>query len=191
MQKILLNVCCAPDATHTINALREAGYEPVTYFYNPNIHPEEEYMARFADMEKLAKETGAENVKNVPYDVKEWHALCEPLKDEPERGKRCEVCFKMRLDKTAQKAKDLGIESFATTLTISPHKDTKLINRLGSEAAAKYGVKYYESDFKKKDGFKKSTILSKELGLYRQDYFGCRLSKAERDSRKVNSIDKK
>jgi predicted adenine nucleotide alpha hydrolase (AANH) superfamily ATPase len=176
MLKILLNVCCAPDATHSINALREAGYEPVSFFYNPNIHPEEEYKARFSDMEKLAKETGCENIKDVLYDVKEWHKLCDPLKDEPERGKRCEVCFKMRLEKTAELAKTLGMEIFATTLTISPHKDAKLINRLGAEAAAKYGVKYYESDFKKKDGFKKSIELSHKHGLYRQDYCGCEYS---------------
>lgn len=173
MNKILLNVCCAPDATHTINALREAGFEPVTFFYNPNIHPEEEFMARFADMEKLAKDAGVENIKDAAYDQQEWHNLCGPLKDEPERGKRCEVCFRMRLDKTAEKAKETGIGIFATTLTISPHKDTKLINRLGSEAAAKYGVKYYESDWKKKDGFKKSIELSKKHSLYRQDYCGC------------------
>jgi predicted adenine nucleotide alpha hydrolase (AANH) superfamily ATPase len=180
MQKILLNVCCAPDATHSINALREQGFEPVTYFYNPNIHPEEEYKARFADMEKLAKEAACENIKDVPYDVKEWYALCEPLKDEPERGKRCELCFKMRLEKTAEKTKELGLEIFATTLTISPHKDMKLINRLGNEAAAKYGVKYYESDFKKKNGFKKSIELSRKHDLYRQDYCGCSYSLIER-----------
>jgi len=176
MLKILLNVCCAPDATHSINALREAGFEPITFFYNPNIHPEEEYKARFADMEKLAKETACENIKDIPYDVKEWYALCGPFKDEPERGKRCEICFKLRLEKTATKAKDLGIGIFATTLTISPHKDTKLINRLGFDAAAKYCVKYYESDFKKKDGFKKSIELSHKHGLYRQDYCGCEYS---------------
>jgi len=173
MTKILLNVCCAPDATHTINALREDGYEPVTFFYNPNIHPEEEYRARFSDMEKLAKEAKCENIAGVPYDIKEWHALCDGLKDEPERGKRCEVCFRMRLEATARKAKELDIGIFATTLTISPHKDMKLINRLGNEAAAKCGVKYLESDFKKKDGFKKSIELSKKHGLYRQNYCGC------------------
>lgn len=176
MRKILLNVCCAPDASHTINALRGAGYEPVTFFYNPNIHPEEEYKARFADMEKLANEAKCENIPDVPYDVKEWYALCEPLKDEPERGKRCGICFKMRLEKTAEKAKQLGIDIFATTLTISPHKDMKLINRLGNEAAAKYCVKYYESDFKKKDGFKKSIELSRKYDLYRQNYCGCSYS---------------
>jgi predicted adenine nucleotide alpha hydrolase (AANH) superfamily ATPase len=185
MKKILLNICCAPDATHTINALREAGFEPVTFFYNPNIHPEEEYKARFADMEKLAGEAGVHNIGNVAYDVKEWYFLCEPQKDEPERGKRCETCFKMRLDKTAQKAKELGLEIFATTLTISPHKDTKLINRLGNEAAGKFGVKYLESDWKKKDGFKKSIELSKKHGLYRQDYCGCSYSLIERKKQKT------
>jgi predicted adenine nucleotide alpha hydrolase (AANH) superfamily ATPase len=180
MEKILLNVCCAPDATHSINALREAGFVPVTFFYNPNIHPRDEYYKRVEDMKKLAKETGVENIEDVPYDIKEWFGLCRPYAMEPERGKRCEICFKMRMDKTAQKAAELGISIFATTLTISPHKDTKLINSLGTAAAAKYGVKYYESDFKKKDGFKKSIVLSKEHGLYRQDYCGCSYSLLDR-----------
>ena len=184
MSKILLNVCCAPDATHTINALVEAGYQPVTFFYNPNIHPDGEYRARFSDMERLAKEAGCENIQDVAYDADEWHSLCDPHKDEPERGKRCEVCFQMRLEKTAQKAKELGLEIFATTLTISPHKDAKLINRLGNGAAAKYRVKYYESDFKKKDGFKKSIELSKKHGLYRQDYCGCVYSMRDRKKQK-------
>ena len=174
--KILLNVCCAPDATHTINALREAGYEPVTFFYNPNIHPRDEYFKRVEDMKKLAAIKNTKDHEDVPYDIVEWFVICKPLANEPERGKRCEVCFRMRMDKTAQKAKETGFEIFATTLTISPHKDTALINRLGKEAAEKYGVKYYESDFKKKDGFKKSIALSKEYGLYRQDYCGCSYS---------------
>ena len=175
--KILLNVCCAPDATHTINALREAGYEPVTFFYNPNIHPRGEYYKRVADMEKLAGISSVENVPDVPYDIEEWFSLCKLY---PERGKRCEICFRMRMEKTAQKAKELAVEIFATTLTISPHKDMALINRLGKEAAEKYNVKYLESNFKKQDGFKKSIVLSREYGLYRQDYCGCSYSLIER-----------
>jgi predicted adenine nucleotide alpha hydrolase (AANH) superfamily ATPase len=178
--KILLNVCCAPDATHTINALREAGYEPITFFYNPNIHPRDEYYKRVADMEKLAGISSVENVPDVPYDIEEWFSLCKPYAKEPERGKRCEVCFRMRMEKTAQKAKELAVEIFATTLTISPHKDMTLINRLGKEAAEKYGVKYFESNFKKQDGFKKSIVLSRQYGLYRQDYCGCSYSLLER-----------
>lgn len=178
--KILLNVCCAPDATHTINALREAGYEPVTFFYNPNIHPRGEYYKRVADMEKLAGISSVENVPDVPYDIEEWFSLCKLYAGEPERGKRCEICFRMRMEKTAQKAKELAVEIFATTLTISPHKDMALINRLGKEAAEKYNVKYLESNFKKQDGFKKSIVLSREYGLYRQDYCGCSYSLIER-----------
>jgi predicted adenine nucleotide alpha hydrolase (AANH) superfamily ATPase len=178
--KILLNVCCAPDATHTINALRESDFEPVTFFYNPNIHPRDEYYKRVDDMKKLAVRTCTENIEDVPYDIKEWFRLCKPFSKEPERGRRCEVCFRMRMDKTAQKAKELNIEIFATTLTISPHKDTVLINRIGKEAAKKYGGKYYESNFKKQDGFKKSIVLSKEHDLYRQDYCGCSYSLLDR-----------
>jgi len=173
MSKILLNVCCAPDATHSINALREQGYEVITYFYNPNIHPESEYLLRVEDMKKLAKAEDVENIDMVTYDIDEWHRLCDPLQAEPEGGRRCEACFRMRLDKTAQKAKELGLEIFATTLTISPHKNAALINRLGKEAAQNHGVKYFESDFKKKDGFKKSIELSKKHNLYRQNYCGC------------------
>lgn len=182
--KILLSVCCAPDATHAINTLRESGFEPVTYFYNPNIHPHDEYHKRAEDMKKLASDVSAENTENVLYDPDRWFDLCAPYAGEPERGRRCEICFKMRLDGTAKKAKELGMEIFATTLTTSPHKDTKLINRLGEETAAKYGVKYYASDFKKKDGFKKSIELSKRHNLHRQDYCGCSYSLLERRNQK-------
>jgi predicted adenine nucleotide alpha hydrolase (AANH) superfamily ATPase len=187
--KILLNVCCAPDATHTINALRASGFEPVTFFYNPNIHPRDEYFKRVKDMEKLARETSTENISDVPYDIDEWFKLCKPYAKEPERGKRCEICFKMRMDRTAQKSKELGFEIFATTLTISPHKDTALINRMGKEAAEKYGVKYLESNFKKQDGFKKSIVLSKEHDLYRQDYCGCSYSLLDRLKQKRNNCE--
>ncbi len=173
MPKILLNVCCAPDATHCINALREQGYEITTFFYNPNIHPESEYLKRVEDMKKLAKTENVQNIGDLPYDIDKWHELCDAMANEPEGGKRCEICFKMRLEKTSQKAKELGIEIFATTLTISPHKNAALINKLGKEAGLKYGVNYYESDFKKKDGFKKSIELSKKHNLYRQNYCGC------------------
>jgi epoxyqueuosine reductase len=185
--KILLNVCCAPDATHTINALREDGFEPVTYFYNPNIHPRDEYYKRVDDMNKLAGITNIENIPDVPYDIRQWFELCKPFAKEAERGKRCEVCFRMRMEKSAQKTRELGLEIFATTLTISPHKDMALINRLGSEAAAGHGVKYLESNFKKKDGFKKSLELSRKYGLYRQDYCGCSYSLLDRLKFKRNA----
>jgi len=140
-------------------------------------------------MEKLARETSTENISDVPYDIDEWFKLCKPYAKEPERGKRCEICFKMRMDRTAQKSKELGFEIFATTLTISPHKDTALINRMGKEAAEKYGVKYLESNFKKQDGFKKSIVLSKEHDLYRQDYCGCSYSLLDRLKQKRNNCE--
>src|SRR5208283_209498 len=115
---------------------------------------ESEYLLRVEDMKKLAKAENIQNIDDVPYDIDTWHGLCDAMANEPEGGKRCEICFKMRLEKTAQKAKELSIEIFATTLTVSPHKNAALINKLGKEAGLKYGVNYYESDFKKKDGFK-------------------------------------
>ncbi|MCX8092977.1 MAG: epoxyqueuosine reductase QueH [Candidatus Goldbacteria bacterium] len=173
MKKILLNVCCAPDATHSINVLQEEGFHVITYFYNPNIHPEDEYKKRFLDMIKLVKEMNIENITDVPYDLEEWKKRCDKYASEKEGGLRCAECFKLRLKKTAEKAKELGIEIFATTLTISPHKNAELINNLGREIADKLGIKYYESNFKKKDGFKKSIELSKKYNLYRQNYCGC------------------
>jgi predicted adenine nucleotide alpha hydrolase (AANH) superfamily ATPase len=185
--KILLNVCCAPDATHSINALRESGYEPVAFFYNPNIHPRNEYLKRVEDIESLAKIASIVNLPDVAYDIRDWFRLCRPFAVEPERGKRCEVCFRMRMDKTAEKTKELGMEIFATTLTISPHKDASLINRLGREAADKHGVAYLDSNFKKNDGFKKSIELSNKYGLYRQDYCGCSYSLLQRLKQKRTS----
>lgn len=177
MKKILLNVCCAPDATHCINVLRDEGFHVITYFYNPNIHPEEEYKMRFADMVKLAQAMNVENITDVTYDIAEWKKRCDIFANEKEGGPRCIECFKLRLEKTAEKSKELGIEIFATTLTISPHKNSNLINSLGKKIAEKFGLKYYESNFKKKDGFKKSIELSKKFNLYRQNYCGCIYSK--------------
>lgn len=177
MKKILLNVCCAPDATHCINVLKDQGYYVITFFYNPNIHPEKEYKTRFADMVKLAKELNIENITDIPYDIDEWKKRCDYFANEKEGGKRCIECFRLRLEKTAEKSKKLGVEIFATTLTISPHKNADLINTIGKQIADKYDLKYYESNFKKKDGFKKSIELSKKYNLYRQNFCGCIYSK--------------
>jgi len=178
--KILLNVCCAPDSTHSINTLREEGYEPITYFYNPNVHPYPEYIKRAAEMEKTALEFKTENIIDIPWDAKEWFVFTKPFAKAKEGGERCGLCFKYRMEKSAQKAKELGINLFTTTLTISPHKNAALINNLGLEAAEKFGIKYLETNFKKKDGFKKSIALSHQHGLYRQDYCGCSYSLVER-----------
>ncbi len=172
-RKILLHCCCAPDATHSINVLKEQNFNIVTYFYNPNIHPEEEYKKRYKEMEKVIKNMEVECVNNVNYDIDTWHKICDRFANEKEGGKRCELCFRLRLEETAKKAKEINIDFIATTLTISPHKDADIINKIGDEAAKKYSVNYLYTNFKKKDGFKKSIELSKKFNLYRQNYCGC------------------
>ena len=185
---LLLHICCAPCSPHPIRLLKEK-YDLTLYFYNPNIHPMSEYLLRLAESEKLAK------IENIPLVVGEyrrddWIMNTVQYKDEDERGKRCEICIADRLEETAQKAASLGKEIFGTVLTVSPHKDAVMINRLGKEAEAalvKGGVdvRHFEADFKKKDGFKISSRISKELGFVRQSYCGCIYSRQEavRDGR--------
>jgi predicted adenine nucleotide alpha hydrolase (AANH) superfamily ATPase len=169
--RLLLHVCCAPDLTHPFTLLRE-DYSVSAFFYNPNIHPEEEYYKRIGETRKLSKLWGIPLLEGE-YNAEDWFNITAQYKNEPEGGKRCELCFKFRLEKTAQLAKEKGYSIFCTTLTISPHKNSNIINRLGKEIGEKYGIHYLESDFKKKDGFKKSVEISKKLGLYRQKYCGC------------------
>jgi len=183
-KKILLNVCCAPDATHSIEKLRQDGYEPVCFFYNPNIHPKAEYEKRLEALKQLVKHNNAKLAPDIAYDPRAWFAAAKKFKDEPERGRRCEVCFEMRMDMSARQAKENGFEIFATTLTISPKKDAALINTKGREASQKYGVNYMDTDFKKQDGYKKSVELTKKFGLYRQDYCGCSYSLVSRKKQK-------
>ncbi len=174
--KVLLHICCAPCATTPIERLREQGNEVIGYFYNPNIHPEQEYKKRLEQMEKLAKKIDLIYFEGN-YEKNEWLKQCSKFKDEPEGGKRCELCYKMRLEKTASYAKN-NFDAFTTTLTISPHKNSELINRIGKEIGERYNIKFLEMDFKKtdssgKDGFKRSIVLSKKYNLYRQNYCGC------------------
>jgi predicted adenine nucleotide alpha hydrolase (AANH) superfamily ATPase len=179
----LLHVCCAPDATVAIERLSQ-DYAVETFFYNPNIHPREEYEKRLAEMRKVAERYGVP-LHEGPYDEARWFDLARGLMDEPERGRRCETCFRMRLEATAAFARDRGFQAFAATLTVSPHKDANLVNRLGKEAGERFGVAYLATDLKKKDGFKRSLELSRELALYRQDYCGCLSSLGERERQKA------
>jgi predicted adenine nucleotide alpha hydrolase (AANH) superfamily ATPase len=169
--RLFLHICCAPDATHPIQILKDK-YEIDAFFYNPNIHPGEEYAKRLEDMRFLAKKWDIV-LHEGEYDKDRWLLLAEEYRDEPEGGRRCEICYRMRLEETAKKAIEEGYDLFGAVLTISPHKDAGKINEIGREISAKYGIPFLESDFKKKDGFKKSVELSKNLGLYRQDYCGC------------------
>ena len=169
--RLLLHICCAPDATHPIQILND-DYELGAFFYNPNIHPGDEYVKRLEDMRVLGKKWGI-LLHEGKYDKDRWLLLTEEYKEEPEGGKRCEICYAMRLEETAKKASEEGYDLFGAVLTISPHKDARKINEIGREIGKKYGVPFFESDFKKKDGFKKSVELSRDLGLYRQNYCGC------------------
>ncbi len=174
-----MHICCAPCATHCINLLKEMGYDVIGFFYNPNIHPAKEYEKRKNELEKLRKYFGIEIIEGE-YDVKGWFEKIKGYEKEKEGGKRCEICYKIRLEETAKIARELGIKYFTTTLTISPWKDSRKIFRIGNEISKKYDVKFLEIDFKKNDGFKKSVELSKKFKMYRQKYCGCIFSLLER-----------
>lgn len=147
-------------------------YEVVMLFYNPNIHPSGEFHARYKESQKVSRTLKVPLVEGK-YSPEEWLDMIKGLEEEPEGGRRCRVCFGMRLAETARYAKANGFDAFTTTLSISPHKDSDVINRIGESLAAKHGLEWVHSDFKKKDGFSKSVEMSKELELYRQDYCGC------------------
>ncbi len=170
-EKLLFHICCAPDATVVAERLAP-DYDITGYFYNPNIHPESEYRMRVDEMEELSLKIGLKLIVG-PYDADNWYKLVRGLEDEPEGGARCEICFRMRMESTAKVARERGFDLFTTVLTVSPHKNAELINAIGTEAAEKYGVRFLPSNFKKKDGFKRSIELSKVYSLYRQNYCGC------------------
>jgi len=175
---LLLLACCAPDATVCIERLAPE-WQVTVFFYNPNIHPRGEYELRLAEMRKVAQAMGVTLIEG-PYEDQLWFEAVRGLEQEPERGRRCAVCFRVRLEETARYALSRGISTFTTTLTVSPHKDAGLISDIGQEVARQHGVEYLAVDFKKKDGFKRSTELSRALGLYRQNYCGCIFSMRRR-----------
>lgn len=176
--KLLLHSCCGPCSSYCIEVLSK--YFLVTVlWYNPNIQPENEHNLRLENQIKLIKNMKTENpveILEIPYNDFEFLEVAKDFEEEKEGGKRCEECFLLRLEKTAQLAKEMGFDFFTTTLTVSPHKNAPLINDIGFSFAEKYGVKFLPSDFKKKNGYKRSIELSKEFELYRQDYCGCSFS---------------
>ena len=145
-------------------------------YYNPNIEPKEEYEKRKSEQLRLLNELGIKFM-DIDYLNNEYHEKVKGYENEPENGLRCPLCFELRLDKTASKAKENNFDYFGTTLTVSPHKNSKIINEIGLKLEEKYGVKFLLSDFKKEDGYKRSIELSKKYDLYRQDYCGCLYSK--------------
>lgn len=167
--KIVLHVCCGVCAAGVVNTIIEEGHEVTGFYYNPNIHPEREYLKRLETTRRVARELNFPLVA-APYAPDEWFEQAEPLKHEPEGGKRCEVCFGIRLRKTYQYLLEYGLDAFTTTLTISPHKRAETVNTIGRQIG---GSTFLARDFKKQDGFKKANQLAKQWGLYHQDYCGC------------------
>lgn len=173
--KILLHACCGICSAYPILQLREMGYEPTVYFFNPNIYPDSEYEKRLEAEIKLCEYHNCELIVGE-YNQNDFFEEVTGLENEPERGKRCDVCFELRLDKTAQKAKELGFSKFTTSIVISPHKNFAKLTEIGQKIAKKYELEYVVIDFKKKDGFLKTNKIANSLNLYRQNYCGCKFS---------------
>ncbi|MCD6539179.1 MAG: epoxyqueuosine reductase QueH [Candidatus Omnitrophica bacterium] len=172
MKKVLLHICCAGCGGVCIERLQEEGFEVLGFFYNPNIHPPEEYLRRQQDLEKLEKEFSLE-ILSGDYEISEWFNFIKGYEAEPEGGRRCGLCFELRLRKSYEEMKRKGLDFFTTTLSVSPHKNSRLIKEIGEKIDKD---RFLFRDFKKKDGFKRSVELSKKLGLYRQNYCGCLFS---------------
>lgn len=174
--KLLLHSCCGPCSTAVLSIL-EPYFDIMVFYYNPNIEPKEEYLKRKSEQIRFIKEFGSEfvNFLDCDYENEKFRSSVKGLEQEPEGGARCPVCFKLRMEECAKLAKKDGYDFFGTTLTVSPHKNSEQINKIGGVLESVYGVKYLYSDFKKKDGYKNSILLSKKYNLYRQDYCGCML----------------
>ena len=176
--RLLLHSCCGPCSSYVLEYLTRY-FEVCLSYYNPNIQPREEYELRLENQLKVLERIPGVTLVPCGYDGGAYDEAVRGLENEPEGGARCTECFALRLDFAARVAKRLGCDYFATTLTVSPHKDAQRINAIGEALAGKYGVKWLPADFKKRDGYKRSIELSREFGLYRQNYCGCLYSKTE------------
>jgi predicted adenine nucleotide alpha hydrolase (AANH) superfamily ATPase len=177
---LLLHVCCAPCSSYVLEYLSKH-FEITVYFYNPNISPDDEYYKRADEVLRLVKEMDLQNVSVVTekYDPYEFENMSKGLENEPERGARCVKCYRLRLEKSAVYAQSNRFDYFTSTLTISPLKRADVLNEIGGDLARKYGVSYLFSDFKKREGYKRSIELSTKYGLYRQNYCGCKYSRRD------------
>lgn len=181
--KLFLHSCCAPCSSYTLEYL--SNYFDITvYYFNPNISPKAEFDKRYAEQKRLIEALPSKHpIKLVcgEYDYNDFLKIAKGYEDVPEGGERCFRCYRMRLESTAKLAKEQGFDYFCTTLSISPLKNSQKINEIGYEVAEKYGIKWLPSDFKKKEGYKRSIELSREYQLYRQNFCGCIFSKENKD----------
>lgn len=173
--RLLLHSCCGPCSSSVLELLSKY-FDIDVFYYNPNIYPFEEYEKREKEQLRLLSNLKNINFIKTSYDADEYNKLVKGLENEPEGGNRCYKCIAMRMDKTACFAKDNHYDFFTTTLSVSPHKNSKMINKIGYFLEKKYNIPYLYSDFKKKDGYKRSIELSSKYKLYRQNYCGCQVS---------------
>lgn len=181
--RLLLHACCAPCSSHVLEYLSNF-FEITIYYYNPNIHPENEYIRRKNELKKFLNEFKTKNQVNLieeKYNTLEYFDSVKGLENLGEKSERCYNCYQLRMQKAVEYAKNNNYDYFTTTLSISPHKNAEWINEIGNDLEKTYNIKYLYADFKKKNGYKRSLELSKEYGLYRQDYCGCIYSRQERE----------
>ena len=180
-KRLLLHSCCAPCSTACIERLKDF-FDITVYYYNPNIDGKKEFDLRAEEQKRLCKTLGVPLIIEE-YDCSEFYSLVKGLESAVEGGARCAKCFELRLNKSGTKAKEKGFDYFATTLTVSPLKNAKLINEIGLTVQESVGVKYLPTDFKKRNGYLRSIELSNEFLLYRQNYCGCEFSKTKIDNK--------
>ncbi len=181
--KLLLHSCCAPCSTYVLEYLSRF-FDITVFYYNPNIYPKDEFFMRVNEQKRLIETMFPDSSVGFidgKYDDDRFYEAVKGLEKLGEGSQRCYECFKLRFKETAKRAAEDGFEYFTTTLSISPHKNSQVLNELGADIAEKYGIKYLFSDFKKKNGYKRSCELSAQFGIYRQNYCGCVFSKNERE----------
>lgn len=188
--KLLLHSCCAPCSSYVLEYLSDY-FEITVFYYNPNIFPESEYTKRILEQQMLIQDMKFRHPVSFlagSYDRNRFYEIARGLEQEKEGGERCFKCYEIRLEEAAKIAKEIEYDYFTTTLSISPMKNAEKLNEIGTKIAKQYGVEYLQSDFKKKNGYKRSIELSKEYGLYRQDYCGCEFSFRDRQLDKKRGL---
>ena len=181
--RLLLHCCCAPCSSATLERLQQE-WETDIYYYNPNIEPEAEFRKRAGEEERFVRESrpeGGVRVIVAEYDHEAFERIARGREEMPERSERCYLCYELRMRKTARYAKDHGYEGFTTSLSVSPYKSSRWINEIGERLSQEIGIPFLHSDFKKQNGYARSIELSREYGLYRQDWCGCVYSRRERE----------
>ena len=186
---LLLHSCCAPCSSYVLEYLTKY-FDITVFYYNPNISPESEYRYRISEQQRLIKEMCPDvRLMEGKYEPERFYEIAKGLENEPERGLRCLKCYRLRLEESAKIAKEYHFDFFTTTLTISPQKDSAVLNKIGGEISGRYGIPYLYSDFKKKGGYKRSIQLSAEYCLYRQNFCGCIYSRLQSEKRIKSASD--